>query len=132
MDHLCMPPVPEWNKFDMKNDSYAYSWVRIVLQIFECHLLFHALIGRRLASRFMYIMIMCRHISRTQLFHATYTVKMDYDLQLVESRTGQAMSIAKLMIKRLTPTNLELSFHKLSIYSVSHKVDNSTFVWIIA
>ncbi|KAF6039001.1 hypothetical protein EB796_002688 [Bugula neritina] len=25
--YLCMPTDPEWNKFDLKNDSYAFSWL---------------------------------------------------------------------------------------------------------
>lgn len=27
--YLCMPPKPEYNKFDKSNDSLAYSWVRV-------------------------------------------------------------------------------------------------------
>ncbi|XP_067940855.1 uncharacterized protein [Watersipora subatra] len=27
VEYLCLPFDPEWNKYDMKNDSYAYSWI---------------------------------------------------------------------------------------------------------
>lgn len=27
-DYLCMPPQPQWNRMDRKNDNNSYAWVR--------------------------------------------------------------------------------------------------------
>ena len=32
-NYLCMPTAPEYNKFDMSNDSLAYSWVCMYINL---------------------------------------------------------------------------------------------------
>lgn len=28
VDYMCLPPNPDYDKYDMKNDTIAHSWVR--------------------------------------------------------------------------------------------------------